>query len=165
MPRYLRPNQYGVVYAPTGYIDRSRANGMTQAEKDQQYPCTADGDPLTPEQVAEMMPTPEDVALAEAKALLDTVPQVAQTVSKINTGISSAQSAGVEIDITAGVPGWNEVSEAFAAALDASLTNEKTSEIAAIQSRLDGSWRDLVFHTSDRDAYRLFPYLMQILQG
>jgi len=67
MPRYLRPDENGVVYGPTGFRDRAHAETWKEVAPGQIYPCDPDGGPLTPAEVHAMQPPPRGQSEAEAE--------------------------------------------------------------------------------------------------
>ena len=67
MPRYLRPDGNGVVYGPTGFLDRAHAGTWKEVAPGQAYPCDPDGGPLTPAEVAAMQPPPREQNAEEAQ--------------------------------------------------------------------------------------------------
>lgn len=94
-----------------------------------------------------------DGALAAAQALAAASPDLPEKVRSVVAALREAVSLGVALDLSGGIPGWDEIGQAFATAVAAT---DDPRPILAVQARAQGAW----FHYATKagsfaEAYRL----------
>ncbi len=97
--------------------------------------------------------TEGDSILADAQALAATYPELPEKVRSVLVALEEAVSLGVVLDLSGGIPGWDEIGQAFAAAL---VTTGDPRPVLGVQARAQGAW----FHYATKagsfaEAYRL----------
>jgi hypothetical protein len=132
---------------------------MPLCDPAQVFPCTATGTALTPEQVAEMTPTTEDLAMAEAQALA--TPALLAKVQAASDTLQDAIKLGVDFDLTAGVPGFKALRLAFSEAESLAQTVGSRQLIVTARLNLRDAWDDYAYNFDS--AYDMFPYLYAIM--
>ena len=102
--------------------------------------------------------------VTEAQALAAAHPDLPGTVRAALAALQSLVSIGVNLDLSAGLPGWQHIGPAIAARrLQLASIPEAYAALDAAADMADGYWRAVVYWCgSDATAYRLAPELAAI---
>lgn len=104
--------------------------------------------------------TAEDDTARCAAALAAACPELPERVRAALAALQDAMALGVSLDLANGIPGWDEIGAAFAAAIE---TADDPRPLMAVQTRAQGNW----FHYATKagsfaDAYRLAAAVAQL---
>ena len=110
-------------------------------------------------------PDPEPIAQgsidhAEALAIAANHPGLPATLRDCFEALHAATQLGVDLDLSAGIPGWDLLGNAFAEAI---LAAEDPRPLMALELRARGAWLHYQHHAgSPETAYRLAQEIAQL---
>ncbi len=149
----------GIIYRPGQIVAGQQTHNRMSAAAWADLGC----EPYTPPPPPDP-PTEAEQAAAEAASLATEHPDLPATVRAAFVALQSLVSMGVQIDLTAGIPGWQAIGPAIAARrLEIATLPDAYAALDAAADMADGYWRAVVYWCgSDRAAYRLAPALAQL---
>lgn len=113
-----------------------------------------------------LVPVPEPVpepVITEAQALASEHPELPGEVRASLAALAELVAIGVQLDLSAGLPGWPDIAAAVADAVASAADLAAVRALWSTQARADGHWRAVEYWCgSPQAAYRLAPELAAI---